>query len=90
VNPRARVGLARAAALAVLAALVLPGCAGSPKQGGPRLAGNTLEVAAVWSGAEQRNFEKVLAALMRDAGLPATVSCGFAEITPERDNSAWS
>jgi alpha-glucoside transport system substrate-binding protein len=60
---------ARAAAAAVVAVVLVSGCgpAGAP---GPRsLRGQRLEVAAVWSGVEQQNFERVLRAFTRRTGV---------------------
>ena len=58
--------------LAVVAALTLvaAACSGwlessasttADRVGGPDLSGQTVEVAATWTGAEQKNFEQVLA-----------------------------
>jgi alpha-glucoside transport system substrate-binding protein len=70
--------LARAAALSVTAAFVLPACGGGPRHAATGLAGSTLEVAAVWSGAEQRSFEKVLGAFTRRSGVAVRyVSAGY-------------
>jgi alpha-glucoside transport system substrate-binding protein len=60
----------RAAALAVLAAVLAAGCSPrSPGTEGGGLVGSKLEVAAVWSGVEQRNFELVLRAFTRQTGV---------------------
>lgn len=69
-----------AISLAVLAAtsLVVAGCAGggggdsSAAPGGGDFAGQTLNVVAAWSGAEQKNFELVLKKFEDDTG--ATVN----------------
>jgi alpha-glucoside transport system substrate-binding protein len=48
---------------------------GSP---GPSLRGHKLEVAAVWSGVEQRSFELVLRAFTRQTGVAVTyTSAGY-------------
>jgi ABC-type glycerol-3-phosphate transport system substrate-binding protein len=62
---------------AVLAAVVLvaAGCGGDEEGGGPEegsLKGQTVEVAAVWSGAEQEKFKAVLDQFAKSTG--ATVS----------------
>ncbi|MGH3647371.1 MAG: ABC transporter substrate-binding protein [Micromonosporaceae bacterium] len=52
-------------------ALVAAGCGGGDGGGGPAegsLKGETVEVAAVWSGAEQEKFKKVLAAFEKQTG----------------------
>jgi len=56
-------------AAAAVAAALLSGCGpgGAPGSGGLR--GQRLEVAAVWSGVEQRNFERVLHAFTRRTGV---------------------
>lgn len=55
-------------------ALTLAGCSadGGSTGGDGEFAGETLEVSAAWSGAEQTNFEAVLAAFETDSG--ATVN----------------
>lgn len=62
------VGLAGVA----ITGLVLAGCAGGGSNGGGDLAGETLEVSATWSGAEQQNFEAVLDVFEEQTG--ATVN----------------
>jgi alpha-glucoside transport system substrate-binding protein len=65
---RSRLGPARAATLIVLVSL-LSGCVSGPvRTASPGLRGSRLEVAAVWSGVEQRNFELVLHAFARQTG----------------------
>jgi len=63
-----------AAVLAVvLACSAVAACsAGRPTSPGPGLRGQKLEVAAVWSGVEQQNFELVLRAFTRQTGVPVT------------------
>jgi alpha-glucoside transport system substrate-binding protein len=70
---------AAAATLIILAALVLPACVPAPGGGGgPRLRGSVLEVAAVWSGLEQRDFGLVLRAFTRRTGVRVRyVSAGY-------------
>jgi alpha-glucoside transport system substrate-binding protein len=54
----------------MLAAALAVGCsAGSSAPSGQSLRGQKLEVAAVWSGIEQRNFELVLRAFSRQTGV---------------------
>jgi alpha-glucoside transport system substrate-binding protein len=65
--------------LAVLAAALAAGCSvvpsASPAQS---LRGQKLEVAAVWSGVEQRHFESVLRAFTRQTGVSVTyTSAGY-------------
>jgi alpha-glucoside transport system substrate-binding protein len=56
--------------VAVLAALLATNCAsGARVAAGRGLAGQKLEVAAVWSGVEQRHFEFVLHAFTRQTGV---------------------
>lgn len=69
--------LAAPLVIAASAALVLAGCTSgestnSPSASAVDLKGVTLNVAADWSGAEQTNFEKVLAQFTQDTG--ATVN----------------
>jgi len=65
----ARVAAALAAVL-VAAYSVVVACSVSPAASpGPGLRGQQLEVAAVWSGVEQRNFELVLRAFTRQTGV---------------------
>ncbi|MFI5616955.1 ABC transporter substrate-binding protein [Streptomyces sp. NPDC051567] len=74
-------------ALAACAALALTGCGGGGGEGGPpagdgtsagpgvalpRLDGETLSVAAVWTGPEQENFTKVLKEFERRTGATVT------------------
>jgi alpha-glucoside transport system substrate-binding protein len=65
--------------VAVLAALLATSCAsGAPTAAGRGLAGQKLEVAAVWSGVEQRRFEFVLRAFTRQTGVSVTyTSAGY-------------
>jgi alpha-glucoside transport system substrate-binding protein len=70
---------------AVLAAVVAGVCsaavacsAGPAASPGPGLRGQRLEVAAVWSGVEQRHFELVLRAFTRQTGVAVTyTSAGY-------------
>jgi alpha-glucoside transport system substrate-binding protein len=78
----ARTRPARAAALAAVLAVacsVAVACsAGRPSSVGPGLRGQKLEVAAVWSGVEQRHFELVLRAFTRQTGVSVTyTSAGY-------------
>jgi ABC-type glycerol-3-phosphate transport system substrate-binding protein len=65
--------------LTVLAAVLAVGCSvrlPAPSSRGQH--GQKLEVAAVWSGAEQRHFELVLRAFTRQTGVPVTyTSAGY-------------
>jgi alpha-glucoside transport system substrate-binding protein len=68
-------GLAAVAALMLLGAACGsddPGAAspttGATTGGGPDLSGQTVEVAATWTGAEQKNFEQVLALFEEQTG----------------------
>ena len=65
--------------LAVLAAVMTVGCsAGPPASSAQSLRGHKLEVAAVWSGVEQRHFELVLRAFTRQTGVSVTyTSVGY-------------
>jgi ABC-type glycerol-3-phosphate transport system substrate-binding protein len=65
--------------LAVLAAVLTAGCsAGPPASSAQSLHGQKLEVAAVWSGVEQRHFELVLRAFTRQTGVSVTyTSVGY-------------
>ena len=62
----------------VVGALVLAGCAtggdttAGPATDGPDLSGQTLTVSADWSGAEQENFEQVLAGFEEATGASVT------------------
>jgi alpha-glucoside transport system substrate-binding protein len=58
-----------AAALASGCAALLSGCGSVGAPAAPSLRGQRLEVAAVWSGVEQRNFEQVLRAFTRRTGV---------------------
>lgn len=63
----------RALVLAVAGALVLTACGtGGTTPSGKPLAGKKVEVAAVWSKDEQKNFEAVLAAFSDKTGATAT------------------
>ena len=54
---------------AAIAGLVLAGCAGDGGgTGGGDFAGQTLQVSATWSGAEQENFEAVLGVFEEQTG----------------------
>jgi hypothetical protein len=73
VDGRSRLRPARAAVVAVLAALLATNCSAGPREApGRGLAGQKLEVAAVWSGVEQRHFELVLHAFTRRTGVSPT------------------
>jgi len=66
------------AALGVLAAALTGGCGTGAPQAPPGLRGQRLEVAAVWSGAEQRHFERVLRAFTRQTGVAVSyTSAGY-------------
>ena len=75
---RRRLKPATAMTLIALAGLVLTACisgAGGPGRG---LRGSTLEVAAVWSGVEQRHFQLVLNAFTRRTGVRVRyISAGY-------------
>lgn len=59
--------------LVVLGCLLLAACGGSSTAtGGKPLAGKKVEVAAVWTGNEQKNFQAVLAAFNDSTGAQAT------------------
>src|SRR5262249_42523782 len=67
-----------AAVLAVACSAVVACSAGRPSSPGPGLRGQKLEVAAVWSGVEQRHFELVLRAFTRQTGVSVTyTSAGY-------------
>jgi hypothetical protein len=69
---------ARPAALGVLAALLAAGCGPGAPPAAPDLRGQRLEVAAVWSGVEQRNFQLVLRAFTRQTGVTVSyTSAGY-------------
>ncbi|HNP15606.1 MAG TPA: carbohydrate ABC transporter substrate-binding protein, partial [Terrimesophilobacter sp.] len=63
-----------ALAVAAVTGIALAGCSSGGSSPGPSspsstdLSGVTLNVAADWSGAEQANFEKVLAQFTKDTG----------------------
>jgi ABC-type Fe3+ transport system substrate-binding protein len=67
-------GLATVAALTLVAAACSGGSetpsssGGATASGGPDLSGQTVEVAATWTGAEQKNFEQVLALFEQQTG----------------------
>ncbi|GGS65461.1 sugar ABC transporter substrate-binding protein [Streptomyces griseoviridis] len=77
---------AAAAVVATGLALTLGGCGGDDDGGGaetvpdekpvtvdlPKLDGETLEIAAVWTGAEQKNFKQVLAEFEKRTGAKVT------------------
>lgn len=71
-TPRKRLAVVTAGLAA--AALLLSGCSGSgggekpSESSGGDLAGKTLSVAAAWSGAEQENFQAVLAEFSKRTG----------------------
>lgn len=74
-NNHSRKRLAVAVSLCGAASLVLAGCSGGGSSAGGgdaggsgEFAGTTLNVAAAWSGAEQENFEAVLAQFEADTG----------------------
>jgi alpha-glucoside transport system substrate-binding protein len=71
----ARTAAALAAVLAACPAAIA--CSAGPAAG-PSLRGQKLEVAAVWSGVEQRHFEAVLRAFSRQTGVSVTyTSAGY-------------
>ncbi len=55
--------------MATVAAALASGCASRGAPAAQSLRGQRLEVAAVWSGVEQRNFERVLRAFTRRTGV---------------------
>ncbi|MEU0270781.1 ABC transporter substrate-binding protein [Streptomyces sp. NPDC006307] len=68
---RRRSVLARCSALTLTLALGATACGGGPVAAGggsKELSGQTLNVAGVWSGAEQKNFQKVLDAFTEKTG----------------------
>ncbi|MFF8607112.1 ABC transporter substrate-binding protein [Streptomyces sp. NPDC015346] len=68
-NARRRTTMACCSALTL--ALAATACGGDPVSaggGGKELSGQTLNVAGVWSGAEQKNFQKVLDAFTEKTG----------------------
>jgi alpha-glucoside transport system substrate-binding protein len=62
-------GQARAVAAATVAAVLASGCGPGGASAARGLRGQRLEVAAVWSGVEQQNFERVLHAFTRRTGV---------------------
>lgn len=64
----ARGVMAVAAAGALVASGCAPGGGSGGAEGGGELDGVELQVAAKWTGVEQQNFEKVLAAFEKDTG----------------------
>jgi len=74
---------ARLTRLAAVLAAVLATCSAAVDcsfgpAAGPSLRGQKLEVAAVWSGVEQRHFELVLRAFTRQTGVSVTyISAGY-------------
>jgi alpha-glucoside transport system substrate-binding protein len=81
VDGRGWLRLVRVAAVlaAVLAACSAAACSAGPAASpGPGLRGQKVEVAAVWSGVEQRNFELVLRAFTRQTGVAVSyTSVGY-------------
>jgi alpha-glucoside transport system substrate-binding protein len=64
--------------LAVIAVLAAGCSAGPSASPGQSLRGQKIEVAAVWSGVEQRHFESVLRAFTRQTGVSVTyISAGY-------------
>lgn len=79
-NQRRQAQAAVAAILAaVFAAVLATGCSGGSAAGSQSgLRGQKLEVAAVWSGVEQRHFQLVLRAFSRQTGAAVTyTSAGY-------------
>jgi alpha-glucoside transport system substrate-binding protein len=79
-SPRVRIG---AAVAALAALLVVTGCARGIAAGGnggvdgaDELAGHTIEVAGIWTGAEQRAFRTVLDAFERRTGATVRYTSG--------------
>jgi len=69
---------ALAAVLAVTCSAIVACSAGRPSSAAPGLRGQRLEVAAVWSGVEQRHFELVLREFIRQTGVSVTyTSAGY-------------
>lgn len=60
---------ARVVAAAAVAVALVSGCGPGEASASRGLRGQRLEVAAVWSGVEQRNFERVLHAFTRRTGV---------------------
>jgi alpha-glucoside transport system substrate-binding protein len=70
---RSRLRPAWAVMVATLAVLLVSACAAGPgSASGRNLSGGKLEVVAVWSGVEQRDFELVLRAFTRQTGVSVT------------------
>jgi alpha-glucoside transport system substrate-binding protein len=70
---RSRLRPAWAVVVATLAVLLVSACSAGPGSASGRdLSGRKLEVVAVWSGAEQRDFELVLRAFTRQSGVSIT------------------
>jgi ABC-type glycerol-3-phosphate transport system substrate-binding protein len=65
----------RAAVLALAAVLTATACDGDTHKSG-ELAGQTVEVAATWSGAEQQTFQAVLDAFTRKTGATVRYTSG--------------
>jgi ABC-type glycerol-3-phosphate transport system substrate-binding protein len=57
---------------AIVGCLLLAACGGSSTSGNKPLSGKKVEVAAVWSGNEQKNFQAVLSAFSDSTGAQAT------------------
>ncbi len=72
INIRKRGLVASLAAGALLALAACGGGSDGKKADLPSLSGEKLEVAAVWSGAEQKVFEKVISAFEKDTGAKVT------------------
>jgi ABC-type glycerol-3-phosphate transport system substrate-binding protein len=68
----------RGAALVVVVVLAVTGCLRGAEAGGGRggLAGQTVEVAAIWTGAEQANFRAVLDAFEERTGATVHYTSG--------------
>jgi alpha-glucoside transport system substrate-binding protein len=65
------------AALLIVVGLAVTGCArNAVAEGGGSLAGQTVEVAAIWTGAEQANFEAVLAVFEERTGATVRYTSG--------------
>jgi ABC-type glycerol-3-phosphate transport system substrate-binding protein len=72
--------------VALLAAMLVVGAAGGhvdrPQGGGKPLDGEKVEVAAVWTGAEQKNFKKVLDAFRTQTGASVKFTSTGDDIAP--------
>jgi alpha-glucoside transport system substrate-binding protein len=71
--------------VALFIAVLLVGAAGGqarPHGGGKPLDGEKVEVAAVWTGTEQKNFKKVLDAFEKKTGASATFTSTGDDIAP--------